>query len=142
MRTIQISNALALLDGHDVAQREIATVQQMLNMGYIRVQATLGYFGGRINKVDMGADGDRLMATFGAPVAHEDDPARAVKAALELRTALREIDRDTITLLQTWRDINDLNSKNPPQPRCHRLALPVGLCLPASSAQRNATNIP
>jgi class 3 adenylate cyclase len=34
--------------------------------------------------------GDGLWAFFGAPVAHEDDPARAVRAALDLLDAARE----------------------------------------------------
>jgi class 3 adenylate cyclase len=33
--------------------------------------------------------GDAVMAVFGAPVAHEDDPARAVRAALAIRDAIR-----------------------------------------------------
>jgi len=33
---------------------------------------------------------DELLAFFGAPVAHEDDPVRAVRAALELLETLRE----------------------------------------------------
>lgn len=34
--------------------------------------------------------GDALLAFFGAPVAHEDDPVRAVRAALDLLAAARE----------------------------------------------------
>src|SRR5207245_6015321 len=32
--------------------------------------------------------GDAVMAVFGAPVAHEDDPERAVRAALSIRAAI------------------------------------------------------
>ncbi len=38
--------------------------------------------------------GDGLMALFGAPIAHEDDPARAVRAALGMQDALRHINVD------------------------------------------------
>ena len=34
--------------------------------------------------------GDAILAFFGAPVAHEDDPVRAARAALDLLTAARE----------------------------------------------------
>lgn len=38
--------------------------------------------------------GDGVMAFFGAPVAHEDDPARAVRCALGMQAALRRISAD------------------------------------------------
>jgi adenylate cyclase len=35
--------------------------------------------------------GDEMMVLFGSPVAHEDDPDRAVRAALEMQGALADI---------------------------------------------------
>lgn len=42
-------------------------------------------YGGTINKLF----GDGLLALFGAPIAHEDDPGRAVRAALEIIATTR-----------------------------------------------------
>ncbi|HYF63258.1 MAG TPA: AAA family ATPase, partial [Herpetosiphonaceae bacterium] len=107
-RVAAFTNALELLNDTDVSEREIATVYQVLNTSYTQAQTVLAYFGGGINKVDMTRGSDRLMALFGAPLAHEDDPVRAVRALLQLRGALQEIDHDTAILLQTWRDIHTL----------------------------------
>jgi len=38
--------------------------------------------------------GDGVMALFGAPIAHEDDPARAVRAAFGMHDALKRINAD------------------------------------------------
>jgi adenylate cyclase len=49
------------------------------------LDAALAHYGGEVDKFL----GDAVMATFGAPVAHEDDPRRAVLAALDMQAALR-----------------------------------------------------
>lgn len=41
--------------------------------------------------------GDGVMALFGAPVMHEDDPARAIRCALDMQTALKQIN-DTMVV--------------------------------------------
>ena len=49
------------------------------------VQRILMSFGGNLLHLTLGDKGGYLYAVFGAPVAHEDDAARAASAALELR---------------------------------------------------------
>src|SRR3979490_2929536 len=51
-----------------------------------RLRNELERFGGTVEKFI----GDAVMALFGAPVAHEDDPERAVRAALAIRDWVRE----------------------------------------------------
>jgi class 3 adenylate cyclase len=53
-------------------------VRAMLSPYYARLRAELERHGGTVEKFI----GDAVMAVFGAPVAHEDDPERAIRAAL------------------------------------------------------------
>lgn len=50
--------------------------------------------------------GDALVALFGAPIAHEDDPAQACRAALDLREAIRALNADFDTDLDLHIGIN------------------------------------
>jgi class 3 adenylate cyclase/tetratricopeptide (TPR) repeat protein len=61
-------------------------VRAVLSPFYARLRAELERFGGSVEKFI----GDAVMALFGAPVAHEDDPERAVRAALAIRDWVRE----------------------------------------------------
>ncbi len=72
---------------------------RVFNAYYRRAQEVVHRYDGIINKVDMYTHGDKLMALFGAPTAHEDDPIRAVRCALELREALHEANRAIVELL-------------------------------------------
>ncbi len=61
-------------------------VRALLSPFYARLRAELERFGGTVEKFI----GDAVMALFGAPAAHEDDPERAVRAALAIRDWVRE----------------------------------------------------
>src|SRR4051794_41339866 len=53
----------------------------LLGPYHARLREMLEHFGGTVEKFI----GDAVMAVFGAPVAHEDDPERAVRSALAIR---------------------------------------------------------
>jgi class 3 adenylate cyclase/tetratricopeptide (TPR) repeat protein len=61
-------------------------VRALVSPYYAHVRAELEHYGGTVEKFI----GDAVMALFGAPVAHEDDPERAVRAALRIRDWLKE----------------------------------------------------
>ena len=61
-------------------------VRRLLQPYHAQVRSELERFGGTVEKFI----GDAVMAVFGAPVAHEDDPERAVRAALSIRDKLAE----------------------------------------------------
>ncbi|MGH2663345.1 MAG: AAA family ATPase [Actinomycetota bacterium] len=62
-------------------------VRAMLTPYYARLRSELERFGGTVEKFI----GDAVVALFGAPLAHEDDPERAVRAALAIREAIGEM---------------------------------------------------
>jgi class 3 adenylate cyclase/tetratricopeptide (TPR) repeat protein len=61
-------------------------VHQIMDHCFERITAEVHRFEGTINQYT----GDGVMALFGAPIAHEDGPRRAVHAALGIQRALRE----------------------------------------------------
>jgi class 3 adenylate cyclase/DNA-binding SARP family transcriptional activator len=61
-------------------------VSALLSRYHLRLRAELERFGGTVEKFV----GDAVLALFGAPVAHEDDAERAVRAALTIRDWIAE----------------------------------------------------
>ncbi len=62
-------------------------VRAVLAPYHARLRQELEHFGGTVEKFI----GDAVVAVFGAPVVHEDDPERAVRAALAIQDAIAEL---------------------------------------------------
>src|ERR671923_1914272 len=62
-------------------------VEALLRPYHERLRRELERFGGTVEKFI----GDAVVGVFGAPVAHEDDPERAVRAALAIQDAIAEL---------------------------------------------------
>ena len=75
-------------------QMDPEDVRALLSPFYARLRSELERFGGTVEKFI----GDAVMALFGAPVAHEDDPERAVLAALAIRDWVRGEERIQVRL--------------------------------------------
>ena len=64
--------------------RDPEHVKNLVDRCFERLAADITAHGGRVDKIV----GDALVALFGAPVAHEDDAERAVRAALQLQRTI------------------------------------------------------
>ena len=62
-------------------------VKLLVDRWFKRLTEDITAFGGVVDKVL----GDAIVALFGAPVAHEDDAERAVRAALSMQTSLQNL---------------------------------------------------
>jgi len=71
-----------------VAERmDPEAVKSLVEGALRRLGAEVVRYGGTVDKYI----GDNVMAVFGAPVAHEDDPERAVRAGLAMQSAMDEV---------------------------------------------------
>ncbi len=87
------------------AQSDPEDVRARLTVYHREIRKDVERFGGRVEKLM----GDGVFAVFGAPVAHEDDPERAVRAALRMQ-----------------RSVDDLNAADPELSLSVRIAVTTG----------------
>ena len=64
--------------------------KSLIDYALDRLSREVAAHGGHVDKYI----GDNVMAVFGAPVAHEDDPERAVRAGLAMQAAMGEINAE------------------------------------------------
>ena len=69
-------------------QLDAEDTHALLNRFFAVADAAIEEYGGHIDK----HIGDNVMAVFGAPTAHSNDPERAVRAALDIHTAVAKLD--------------------------------------------------
>ncbi|GAB4444430.1 MAG: hypothetical protein Kow0031_26890 [Anaerolineae bacterium] len=65
-------------------------VRSMINACFERLGKAIDRYGGHIDKFI----GDEIMALFGAPLAHENDPERALRAALDMMAELEAFNQE------------------------------------------------
>jgi class 3 adenylate cyclase/tetratricopeptide (TPR) repeat protein len=70
--------------------RDAEAVREQLTEYFAIAQEIIGRYGGTVEKFI----GDAVMAVWGTPVSHEDDAERAVRAALDLVTAVGRMGSD------------------------------------------------
>jgi class 3 adenylate cyclase/tetratricopeptide (TPR) repeat protein len=70
--------------------RDPEQVKNIVDRCFERLAADITSYGGRVDKII----GDAVVALFGAPVAHEDDAERAVRAALAMQRTIAEMTDD------------------------------------------------
>jgi class 3 adenylate cyclase/tetratricopeptide (TPR) repeat protein len=87
----QVSVLFADLSGYTAVaeRRDPETVKSLVERALRRLGAEVERYGGTVDKYI----GDNVMAVFGAPVAHEDDAERAVRAGLGMQHAMAEINQ-------------------------------------------------
>jgi class 3 adenylate cyclase/tetratricopeptide (TPR) repeat protein len=69
-------------------------VKAALRPFHARIKREIELFGGTLDKFI----GDAALGVFGSPAAHEDDPERAVRAALSIADAIAELNRQDPSL--------------------------------------------
>src|SRR6059058_2626392 len=76
---------------------DVEDVKALVAPYHARVRAELERHGGTFEKFS----GDAVLALFGTPKAHEDDPERAIRAGLAVRRALAELNAE-----DEWLDLH------------------------------------
>jgi class 3 adenylate cyclase/tetratricopeptide (TPR) repeat protein len=109
--TVMFANFYGIGDFIDGVGRAYPdTITRILNTHYIAMSEVNFRYGGTINRLDTYTKGNRFLIVFGALRAHEDDPQRAVRTALEMNHRLAGVNHqieDILNEVPELRKISD-----------------------------------
>ena len=77
-------------------------IKRLVDHCFERLVADITEFGGRLDKIV----GDEIIALFGAPIAHEDDAERAVRAALRMQETMQALSAEMDIQVQVRIGVN------------------------------------
>jgi class 3 adenylate cyclase len=77
-------------------------VRNLINACFERLVPIVEKYQGTVDKFM----GDEIMALFGAPIAHENDPERALRAALEMMETIAAFNRERASALDIHIGVN------------------------------------
>jgi len=80
---INVVGCTEIIERHGV--RGSKEITDIFNQYFLMVQNTVAKYKGLLLGCDLSIKGDKLLITFGAPKAHEDDDERAILCALEIQ---------------------------------------------------------
>jgi class 3 adenylate cyclase/tetratricopeptide (TPR) repeat protein len=86
--TVVFCDLVGFTERSDQADPE--DVKAMLRVYHTLLKRVIEHFGGIVDKFI----GDAVLGVFGAPIGHEDDPERAVRAALQILDDIEETNRE------------------------------------------------
>ena len=107
-RTMEGRKTVTVLFCDLVAYTELAgrldpeALRHVMLRFFERAAAVIEAHGGTVEKFV----GDEVMAVFGVPVVHEDDPLRGVRAALAVHECVAELDRESTAHLEVRIGVN------------------------------------
>jgi DNA-binding SARP family transcriptional activator/class 3 adenylate cyclase len=93
-KVVTVVSCGLVVAGSGTARADPEDLRARLQPCRARVRAELERFGGTVERLA----GTVVLAVFGAPIAHEDDPERAVRAALRTLQAIQELNQADPTL--------------------------------------------
>jgi adenylate cyclase len=76
-------------------EQDPEVMREIQTLYFSRMRQELARYGGTVEKYA----GDAVLAFFGVPTTHEDDPERAVLCALSMQAAMKELSRE---IAQRW----------------------------------------